>query len=162
MSLDFLFNVKSSIVVIGCFILLTTASCSQSKYKVYDQELNSLKIQLKNKDKVFILKDFTTCIDCLREVVSFYTDKKEVILISVVSKSISAIVREKKEINRLINDSVQVYFQFSKKKNPYRYRVSNRIFEKYSNRRTSPIIIIVNSEGEITRFNYQEFLQNVD
>lgn len=54
------------------------------------------------------------------------------------------------------------YFQFSKKNNSYSYRMSNRIFAKYSNGKTSPIIIMVNDKNEIKGLSYQEFLQNVD
>jgi len=162
MSIKFLFCHKLSLVVVGCVLLLLVMSCNNSKYVVYDENLNSLKVDLSNKEKVFILKDFTTCINCLPEIVSFYSDKKEVIIISVVSKSFGAIVGEREEIKRLINDNVQVYFQFSKKNNSYSYRMSNRLFAKYSNGKTSPIIIMVNDKNEIKGLSYQEFLQNVD
>lgn len=141
------------------FVGVSVLSCSSSTFYVYNSDLKKVKIDLNNPGKLTILEGFVSCKNCVSDLTEYFKDSLEVRIISIVDKNRIAILQHRKTFNSFSKvNNTKIYYQFSKKSDPYSYKYSNRIFRSFGVVK-SPIIIFPNKKGFST-MTYNEFMKN--
>lgn len=127
-------------------ILLLLISCKISKESmtIYDLNLKKNKINLCDTNQYIILESRVNCNACMPKLIDLIPKDKRVVVVSITDKNRISTRLEYNKINNFLtsynNRKFYIYFQFSRKNNPYKYTYSNKIFRKYLIKE-SPILL---------------------
>lgn len=140
-------NIKGLFIAL---VMIISTSCSVHKYTVYDRAFSKVKIDLNKPDQAVILINNSYCAPCLPTLRdSLDTVYNSTILVCLIDKSKASATLKMLELESSNLKFDKVYFQFHKKSDAYKSRITNRLYRKYDS--VAAPFALINIDGKIVK-----------
>ena len=135
-------------------------SCgNKSIFTVYSSDMNKHKIQLNEKNTLNVITVYSSCHDCVLDLIEKFGDTTNMSIIHVVQKNNFAIHNVLEMYKPYKKNGVDIFFQFYKRKRVNSYNINNRIY-RYFDIIHSPIIVFPGKNNYST-ITYNELMDNL-